>query len=344
MDSRERIRRALAFEPVDIVPLRIAPAAGGFHDHGQKLLDLIVECGHDFGPCDGLALPEPISPDDYDADGRYHAFMTDEWGTRWEFLIPGIWGHPVDWPFKDLGNLPTYEPPAFPKLEGADLVAAKRSAAEHRRHHYRCINGGSIFEKLHSVRPFEDVLVDVMLDTPEINAIADMICARVADGVQYALDVGTDGVEFFDDFGTQEALLMPPDVWRRFFRPRYEALIRPIHEAGADVHLHCCGQITELLEDFSKLGVRALWPQITLFDPAELSARCRDLNIALELHPDRGDLMQRGTPDAIRAYVLRLVEACDTLAGGSILYIEIDPGFPWANVEALFGAAMELRA
>ena len=63
----------------------------------------------------------------------------------------------------------------------------------------------------------------------------------------------------------------------------------------------------------------------------------------MQLHPDRGDLMQRGTPEQVRDYVLRLVEAFGTANGGSWLYLEVDPGFPWANVEALFEVAMELR-
>jgi hypothetical protein len=32
------------------------------------------------------------------------------------------------------------------------------------------------------------------------------------------------------------------------------------------------------------------------------------------------------------------------MEGGSWLYIEVDPGFPYENVEALFQVAMEARA
>jgi hypothetical protein len=40
---------------------------------------------------------------------------------------------------------------------------------------------------------------------------------------------------------------------------------------------------------------------------------------------------------------LNLVEVFDCLAGGSWMYLEVDPGFPWANVQALFETAAELR-
>jgi hypothetical protein len=80
-----------------------------------------------------------------------------------------------------------------------------------------------------------------------------------------------------------------------------------------------------------------------VFAGPALARRCRELGLAVQLHPDRGDLMQRGTPGQVRDYILRLVETFRSTEGGSWLYIEIDPGFPWPNVEALFEAAMSLR-
>ena len=99
-----------------------------------------------------------------------------------------------------------------------------------------------------------------------------------------------------------------------------------------------------MLEDLREVGVTALWPQLPLYDLRELARRCRDLGIAVQLHPDRGHLMQHGSPGEIRDYVLRLLDTFDTARGGSWLFIEIDPGFPWVNVEALFSVAMEVRA
>ena len=53
--------------------------------------------------------------------------------------------------------------------------------------------------------------------------------------------------------------------------------------------------------------------------------------------------MQRGTPQEVRDHVHRLIDIFDTANGGSWLYLEIDPGFPYENVVALFETAMELR-
>ncbi len=343
MRSRERVTAALEFRPPDVIPLRILPAPGGLHEHGQKLVDLHRECGHDFGDLSGLALPKPPGPEDHDADGRYHSFVTDGWGTTWEYRIFGVWGHPVEWPLNDLSKLDAYTPPAPPAKDGPHVDAARESITEQMKTYYTLGGGGSLFETLHSLRRFEDVLIDIALDTPEINRIEDMILDHARGCVAHSLAIGVDGVCFGDDYGTQDALLVSPEVWRRFFKPRYRELFDTVKQAGKRVFFHCCGYIDPILEDFAELGVDAVWPQLTAFDRPALARRCRDLGMAVELHPDRGDLMQRGTPERVREYVLRLVDEFHWQDGGAWLYIEIDPGFPYANVEALFAVAQELR-
>ena len=344
MLPRDRVFAALDFRPTDVVPLQIFAAPGGLYEHGRRLADLIQACGHDFGDLGTIALPEPPGPQDFDPDGRYHAVRTDEWGTTWEYRIFGVWGHPKAWPLADMGRLDAYRTPAPPPTAGPAFEAARAEAARMRERWFHLAGGGSLLEKLISLRRFEDVLVDIQLDTPEVNRLADLVAEHCAGCVRHALALGADAVAFGDDFGTATSLLMPPAVWRRFFKPRYRALFEPIRRAGKRVFFHSCGQIGAILDDFADLGVAAVWPQLPLFEPADLARRCRDLGLAVQLHPDRGDLMQRGSPGAVRDYVLRLVDTFrPTARGGAWLYIEIDPGFPWANVEALLRVAMDLR-
>jgi uroporphyrinogen decarboxylase len=342
MTGRERMLAALAFQPVDIVPLQIHPSPAGVFEHGQKLIDLLRACGHDFDDLSQLRVPV-VPPEDFDADGRYHKITTDAWGTTWEYRIYGIWGHRIGYPLADMANLAAYRPPAVARLQGEELVRARADAAAHRQRYFHVGGGISLFETMQSLRPFEDVLIDILQDTPEINRLADLLVEHYAVVVENALAVDADAIAAGDDFGTQQALMISPTAWRRFFKPRYRALFEPVVRAGKHVLFHSCGCIGPLLEDLREVGASSIWPQLPLFNHRELAQQCRALGLAVQMHPDRGDLMQRGTPTQVRDYVLRLVEEFDPLAGGAWLYLEIDPGFPWANVEALVQTAIELR-
>jgi hypothetical protein len=343
MTPRERVLKAMDFQQPDIIPLQIYPAPSGLYEHGQKLADLIKSCGHDFGDLSGLSLPEPPKPEDFDPDGSYHVFRTDEWGTKWEFRIFGIWGHPVEWPLNDLSRLNDYKAPSVPHCEGAEFESSKINANKHKEKYFLMGGGGALFEALRWLRRFEYVLMDIEENTPEINRIADIVMEYDKGHIKRSLALDVDAVSFGDDLGTQNALMISPKTFRKFFKPRYDELFKPIVKAGKHICFHSCGQFMSVLEDLREVGVDSIWPQLPLFDLQELSKRCRDLGISVQLHPDRGDLMQRSKPQQVKDYVYRLIDTFDTANGGSWLYIEIDPGFPYENVEALFETAMELR-
>jgi uroporphyrinogen decarboxylase len=343
MLPRERVQAAIDFRAPDIIPLRVSPAAGGLFEHGEKLAELHRSLPHDFGDLSGVAAPAGPAATDYDPDGRYHSFQTDAWGTKWEYRIYGIWGHPVEWPLDDLSRLDSYEPPAAPPASGPGVDAARESVAAQKATWYTLGGGGQLFEQLRALRRYEDALMDIGADTPEINRIADMVTEHCKGCVAYSLAVDVDGVAFGDDHGTQDAMICSPAAFRRFFRPRYEAIFEPVRRAGKPVFFHVCGQISPVLADMKELGVDVIWPQLNAYDLPELIRVCRDLELCVELHPDRGELMQRGTPGQIRDHVLGLVEQFDSANGGSWLYLEVDPGFPWENVAALFEVARELR-
>ena len=341
MLPRDRVLSTLGFKPPDRVPIQVHPSPGGLFEHGQRLLDLIHACPNDFSDLSGLTLPQ-APPEDFDPDGSYHRVITDAWGVSWEYRIFGVWGHPYNEPLADISKLDTYRPPPSPPLSGPEFEEAKIAVTQRKRKYFCIGNGGMIWEQLHFLRPYADCLLDIMDDTPGINRLADMITEHWEGCIRHHLATGVDAIQFGDDFGTQRAPIFPLAVWRRFFKPRYERLCAPIRSAGKRILFHSCGQIMPLLEDFAELGVDAIWPQLPLFDPLELARRCRSLGLAVTLHPDRGELMQHGTPRQVRDDIPRLLDIFDAAAGGSWLYLEIDPGFKWENTQALFECAMSL--
>jgi hypothetical protein len=342
MLPRERVRAALDFQPPDIVPLECHPSAAGLYEHGARLQELFREHPHDFGDFSNLALPQ-VPPDAFDAGGRYCELRTDGWGVVWKHLIPFIHGHPETNPLDDWAALGTWRTPEPPVPSGPDFEALKARHAEHRQTYYLRAGWGGIFEVLHSVRRFEDCLMDLALNTAEINRVADMITEYNVAVMEYYVAAGVDGVQLGDDFGTQETLILSRDLFRRFFVPRYERILAPARAAGLDIFFHSCGAVGDILPDLADLGVRAIWPQINLFDWPDFAQRCRELGLALQLHPERSHIMTFGTPEQVTRHLDDLVAAFRPQEGGSWLYLEIDNGFPLANVEALFAAVAKYR-
>lgn len=345
MLPRERVMAALEFREPDVVPVEYHPSGAGLYEHGPKLRDLFARYPHDFGDFGNLPVPAPAAPDPkwIDAAGRYCEIRRDEWGAVWEHLIFGVAGHPIERPLDDMANLASFHAPAPPAIGGPDFERARAEAAAHMHTHFLKSGWPSVFEVMHAVRRFEDVLMDIECDTPEINRLADIITDCRVRQIEYFLTRGTDAIQFADDFGTQCGLIMSRRTWQRFFRPRYERMIAPVRRAGIKVFYHICGQAWDLLEDIANLGVDAIWPQLNLYDEVALARRCRELGMAVAIHPDRSHLMTCGRPAEVREAVLRLAEAFEPERGGSWFYVEIDNGFPFGNVRALIETIAELR-
>jgi len=276
----------------------------------------------------------PVLPaSDFDKDGSYHAYRRDDWGTLWEYRIYGVWGIPQEYPLADPEKIKSYKLPDPPP--GPAVVSNNA--------YYNCISCGSLYEKLISIRPEPDVLMDIISDEPYIHVLADRIIEWDSVLVQRAIESGADCISFGDDYGTERGLLMSRQLWRNFFFPCLDSLFRPAREAGLDIHFHSCGNIWDLLPDFAELGVTSIWPQLPVVDMAKLAARCRELGLAIAIHTDRARTMTFGSPKDVRELVLKEYETFKLYDGGGWFYVEADNGFPFTNLQALVRTIKEIK-
>lgn len=341
MTPKQRVLSAVEFKPVDVPPVEYNFSTAGLHEHGQPLLDLWKAHPQDFGPYRRLDIPHPL-PGTVDAQGRYYSTWTDPWGVLWEYRIFGINGHPLRRPLDDWANLATYTPPAPPVIGSEEFLHEKARIDSAPEFFYKA-GWVNIFEVMCAVRKFEDVLMDVATDSPELHRLAEMILENRLANVDHLVATGYDAIQVADDWGTQGGLLISRQMWRNFFQPLYRPIVDRIHKAGKRAFYHLCGQCDELLDDLAETGFDAIWPQLPLYDAKELAHRSRKLGLAVALHPDRGHLMTSGTPSQVRSEVLRIADTFRVGEGGSWMYIEIDNGFPMANIQALIETVAKLR-
>ena len=102
-----------------------------------------------------------------------------------------------------------------------------------------------------------------------LDRITDWKCAIYG---AYAA-AGTDIVWMGDDLGTQRSLVMRPEQYRQWYRPRHRRIVEHIRAIGPDVKIafHCCGHVTPLIRDLIEIGIEVLEAvQAETMDIAEL--------------------------------------------------------------------------
>lgn len=72
--------------------------------------------------------------------------------------------------------------------------------------------------------------------------------------------IGVDIVHMGDDLGTQRSLVMSPKLYREWYRPRHERIVKKIRSVRPDARIafHCCGHVTPLIPDLIELGIDIL--------------------------------------------------------------------------------------
>jgi len=337
MKCRERVLNALNFKKVDKPAVQYCYYGAGYYEHGEKLNDLYGKYPGDFSGF--MRLPIPVlPPENFDADGRYHVFAKDDWGTTWEYRVYGMMGHAADFAIKSREDTAGYKFPPLPEYtrDNNALENLKINFMNQRKDYFVMPGGGaSYLERLSGVFGCENFLMWLYEDSAEINNFLDRLTDYYLENILALIKAGAEGITFGDDFGTQHGLILSKELFRHALKPRFKKLMDPIKKAGLHIHLHSCGRVLDLFDDFKDLGIGSVWLQMPAYDLTELRDACREYKFAAALHPDRAVTMTLGTPAEVRELVLTINEIFKPRDGGSWFYIETDTGFPFENIKTL---------
>ena len=175
-----------------------------------------------------------------------------EWGFIWGSLNETI-GQAHDRPLESSWDaFESYIPPN-PNLEErfshwADFIEANKNQYIIG---YLGITGFNIATFL---RGFENFLEDLYLEPERVKQLLEMVFEYETEIIKNMLKFDIDAISFFDDWGTQKALMIHPQMWRDVFKPMYKKQFDLIHAHGKDVFFHCCGQIQDIIGDFIEIG------------------------------------------------------------------------------------------
>ena len=202
----------------------------------------------------------------------------------------------------------------------------------------------SIFEIAWYMRGMENLLIDFTENPKFANYLLDRITAIRSEQSALFAHKGVDLIKLGDDVGTQKGMLMSPQTWREWLKPRLAAVITAAKRTRDDVLVmyHSDGDVTEIVPDLIEVGVDVLNPiQPECMDIAKLK---REYGLHLSFWGGLGTqtTMPFGTSDEVRRAVLWLARTMGQ-DGGFLLAPThlIEPEVPWENIVAAFETVME---
>lgn len=180
----------------------------------------------------------------------------DAWGATWASLTEYDKGEVVAAAIEDWGQLDTYCPPDLGRAEDYAEVA---SLFEKERDRFR-IGGleGFPFSVAQDIRRLDNYLCDLALEAENVRRLHALIREPLLRSIDRYAEIGADAVMFWEDWGTQDRLLVSPQMWREIFRPDFETLVGRAHRRGLKVIMHSCGAIGSILDDLVEVGIDCL--------------------------------------------------------------------------------------
>lgn len=137
--------------------------------------------------------------------------------------------------------------------------------------------GWGLFERSWNMRGFENAFMDVLAQPDFYEELLDRIVDLQLKFIEASVKLPVDGIMFSDDWGDQRGVLIGPDNWRRFLKPRLAKLYQAVHDAGKLTLSHCCGSVADIMGDLVEIGLDVLESvQPEAMDPYELKRKWGD--------------------------------------------------------------------
>lgn len=377
MTSRERVLTALAHEEPDRIPIVIgASNATGVKAVPYRALKglLGVEAPERYlydWPELGTVLMDEVVLERLNVDVRGvldkfpaatlernrtrppHADFIDDWGSGQTEISDGTW-YPGVHPMADATTLAEIEAYPWPDMDDPTRVAHVRAeasalAAENR---YAIMGTPWLlfpFERATSMQGLENCIVNFATEPEFSRALLwkiEGLCKTLMGHFLDAIGENIDMIKIGDDLGSQQSLLISPEMYRDLLKPVHADLIAFIKSrTKAKVFFHTDGDVFDLVEDLVEIGVDILNPIQTsagrMSDIGRLKARYGE-RVSFCGAIDTQHVLPNGTPAEVRAEVKRVCEALGPGGGFMVASVHtIMNEVPAENILAMTDAVVE---
>lgn len=348
MNSRERLITALNHEEPDRVPVdlwftsevedRLSAAHGGLRGAALR-----IALGHDL-----VMTSSPNIGASYELPGTPEEYMC-EWGVRWKWVTNAAGGRyteAVGHPLAGAEDLTSYHmpDPLGPSMQA--IYQETRDLTEQYGQTHAVFGSlyQTIFESAWLLRGLENLLMDMAADKDFAHELFERL-------TEYSLVAGTEmvaqGIDVLwlgDDFGTQRSMLISPNTWREFIKPRYARLIDAFksHNPSLKIAYHCDGYFEPIIPELIEIGLDVLNPvQPLSMDPAEIKRKYGD-KLSFWGTVDTQYAFPFGSPEDLEREIR---ERLRTVAPGGGLILcsshRVQPDAPLENIRTFYRVARQ---
>lgn len=147
-----------------------------------------------------------------------------------------------------------------------------------------------------------------------------------------------------DDFSSQKAMLMNPDLWRKYIKPYLAKQVQFVRDNDMLVLYHSCGSVRQILPDLIDIGVNGLLVFQTKAEGMDTQSIAREFGGKLAFYGgiDIQQILSYGTPDDVKSEVRNNIKAFEKYGGyivaNSHHCVDTIKG---ENIEAMFQAVRE---
>ena len=184
--------------------------------------------------------------------------------------------------------------------------------------------------------------MDFVLNPELTNRILDIPDHYHRTAAKKLTEMGVDMIWIGDDMGGQQAMVISPQMWRTYFKPRMVRFISELKQINPELKVayHSDGNIIPIIPDLIEIGLDILNPiQPACMDPAMIKKQFGE-HLCFWGTIDEQNTLPFGSPEEVRQEVVTRLKTVGSNGGliiGPTHHVQLDTPFEnfWAMVDTI---------
>lgn len=266
MTSRELVKKTLEFDNPARVPRDLWLLPWAEKRYPEEIKNLLNDFPLDTVGCPNFYKKPPKTVGDMYTPGIY----IDEWGCVFKNIQQGAVGEVKEPLVKTWDDLEKVKPPE--EMLTVDIQKVNDFCKDTDKF-VLSLCYPRPFEQLQFIRTSQATYTDLATMSNEFKILLEMLHKFYLKVMQLWARTNVDSLLIMDDWGSQNSLLISPQLWRSVFKPLYKEYIDIAHSHGKKIFMHSDGYIIDIIPDLIELGLDALNSQIFCMGVEELGRR-----------------------------------------------------------------------